>query len=298
MNLRRIGIILKGWFLVTAALCIMASRISAAPRGPELKVFLSPDRIPQGGLGLLRIKEMEFGVAPEVLWRGNIVTLVPDPEKGEWVGFIGVDLGADPGEYTLRVVEADRKRLLKVVVASKDYGVRRLTLPKKMVELDPQTLERVKKETRVMRRIWSAPPSEPLWRGGFVRPVPGKVVGPFGKRSILNGRPRSPHSGVDFRGALGTPVRAANHGRVVLTAEHFFSGRSVVIDHGGGILSMYFHLRDITVGETDFVHKGEVIGHVGSTGRATGPHLHWGVRVGGARVDPLLLLKLGRELEE
>ena len=176
--------------------------------------------------------------------------------------------------------------------------MRRLTLPKKMVDLDSETLKRVRKESGVMKAIWKAAPADPLWRGLFLKPVPGKVVGTFGRRSIINEQPRSPHSGVDLRGKRGTPVKAINHGRVVLTENHFFTGLTVVIDHGGGIQSMYFHLDRIEVDVGRIVKKGEVVGRVGSTGRATGPHLHWGIRVNGARVDPLALTRLSAELVE
>ena len=127
-------------------------------------------------------------------------------------------------------------------------------------------------------------------------PLSGEVVGPFGRRSIINNQPRAPHSGMDLKAARGTPVRATNNGRVVLTADHFFTGHVVVIDHGAGIHSMYFHLEKIMVTQNQMVKKGELIGLVGSTGRATGPHLHWGVRVNGARVDPMALISISRQL--
>ena len=149
-----------------------------------------------------------------------------------------------------------------------------------------------------MKSLWEALPSTPLWNGPFLRPVPGEVVGPFGQRSIINDQPRSPHSGVDLKGERGAPVRAINHGQVVLTDDHFFTGLTVVMDHGGGIQSMYFHLNRIAVQKGQVATKGQIIGFVGSTGRATGPHLHWGIRMNGARIDPLLLLALSQQLEE
>ncbi|MGD8686410.1 MAG: M23 family metallopeptidase, partial [Syntrophobacterales bacterium] len=120
---------------------------------------------------------------------------------------------------------------------------------------------------------------------------PGKLNTPFGLRRILNGEPRSPHSGVDLRAAEGEPIRAINHGKIVLVGEFYFHGKAVVIDHGWGLYSMYFHLSQLNVSKGDFVGKNAVIGLAGSTGRATGPHLHWGVRLRGARVDPFALLR-------
>jgi murein DD-endopeptidase MepM/ murein hydrolase activator NlpD len=228
------------------------------------------------------------------------IFLIPDDQGTCWYGFFGVDLGARPGISKIAVDSSPLRRRETVVIEieRKDYGLRRLTLPKDMVELDAETLERVKEESRVMKALWVAPSTEPLWRGAFLRPIPGSVVGSFGRKSVINNKPKSPHSGVDLRGERGTPVKAVNNGRVALTAEHFFSGKSVVIDHGGGILSMYFHLGEILVERDQIVEKGHTIGLVGSSGRSTGPHLHWGVRMNGARVDPIELLAVSKELEE
>jgi murein DD-endopeptidase MepM/ murein hydrolase activator NlpD len=268
------------------------------PGGREPKIRLSSEQIPQGGLGLITV-EVSDDQMPEMTWMGKKVYLVPGVENSTWRGFISVDLRQKPGAYLLLVKspssgEATR---LEIEVEKKDYGVRRLTVPKEMVDLDAQTFERVKKEAKTMRALWQIPASEAIWEGSFLRPLDGEVVGPFGRRSIINDQPRSPHSGVDFRARKGTPIRAINHGTAVLTADHFFPGRSVVINHGGGILSMYFHLDKILVQKDQFVEKGQVVGLVGATGRATGPHLHLGIRVNGARVDPLALMALSEELE-
>ncbi len=273
--------------------------LCAASDLPEIDVALSSRQIPQGGVELLSIRVNE-GEIPKVTWLDKEAWLVFDPEEKAWQGFLGVDLRAKPESYVLDIksMPSGRKKLLALEVVEKDWGVRRLTLPKKMVDLDSKTLERARKESKVMKSLWRASVDRPLWRGKFLRPVPGKVLGPFGRRSIINSQPRSPHSGVDLRGKSGTPVKATNHGKVVLVCDHFFSGRSVVIDHGGGIQSMYFHLDSITVRKDDMIEKGQVIGRMGSSGRATGPHLHWGIRMNGARVDPIGLTILSRQLEE
>ncbi|NNG08349.1 MAG: M23 family metallopeptidase [Desulfobacteraceae bacterium] len=221
-------------------------------------------------------------------------------EKTDWYGFLGADLSAKPGHYkvVVKVPGSVVEEQLEVEIRGKEYGVRRLTLPKNMVDLDSKTLQRARKESKRMKSLWEALPSTPLWNGPFLRPVPGEVVGPFGRRSIINDQPRSPHSGVDLKGERGAPVRAINRGQVVLTDDHFFTGLTVVMDHGGGIQSMYFHLNRIAVQKGQVATKGQIIGFVGSTGRATGPHLHWGIRMNGARIDPLLLLALSQQLEE
>jgi len=131
-----------------------------------------------------------------------------------------------------------------------------------------------------------------FWSGQFIRPVEGKVSGSFGRKRIINGQPRSPHSGEDFTAPQGTPVHATNEGVIALVGDFFFSGKSIVLDHGLGLYTMYFHLDEVDVAEGDKISKGEVLGKVGATGRATGPHLHWGMRIDGARVNPLSILNV------
>jgi murein DD-endopeptidase MepM/ murein hydrolase activator NlpD len=131
-----------------------------------------------------------------------------------------------------------------------------------------------------------------LWTGAFVRPVEAPANSAFGTRSILNGQPRSAHGGADFSSPAGTPVRAANAGRVMLAGDLYYTGGTVVIDHGLGVVSLFAHLSAIDAREGATVAAGEVVGRVGATGRVTGAHLHWTVRVGGARVDPLSLLAM------
>jgi murein DD-endopeptidase MepM/ murein hydrolase activator NlpD len=265
---------------------------------PQAHIHLSSSIIGQGDLTLLRIR-LKNGNTPQVTWRGKKVLLVSNQEKTDWYGFLGADLSAKPGHYkvVVKVPGSVAEEQLEVEIRGKDYGVRRLTLPKNMVDLDSKTLQRARKESKRMKSLWEALPSTPLWNGPFLRPVSGEVVGPFGKRSIINDQPRSPHSGVDLKGERGAPVKAINHGQVVLTDDHFFTGLTVVMDHGGGIQSMYFHLHRIAVQKGQVAAKGQIIGFVGSTGRATGPHLHWGIRMNGARIDPLLLLALSQQLE-
>ncbi|MGE5841831.1 MAG: M23 family metallopeptidase, partial [Deltaproteobacteria bacterium] len=131
----------------------------------------------------------------------------------------------------------------------------------------------------------------------FVKPLIGDVVGVFGQESVINGMPRSPHSGVDLKAERGTPVAAINSGTVVLTGEHFFNGLFAVVDHGGAVQSMYFHLDKILVQQGDRIDKGRTVGLVGATGRATGPHLHFGIRINGARVDPMQFIKVNEAME-
>jgi murein DD-endopeptidase MepM/ murein hydrolase activator NlpD len=149
---------------------------------------------------------------------------------------------------------------------------------------------RVVREAAELQELWRHSSTDRLWRGPFVAPVPNTVGSRFGSRSIFNGEVRSPHSGADFASPTGTPIAAPNAGRVVLARNLYFSGNTVILDHGLGLFSLLAHLSVIAVHEGDSVATGQEIGKVGATGRVTGPHLHWAVRVGGARVDPLAVL--------
>jgi murein DD-endopeptidase MepM/ murein hydrolase activator NlpD len=152
--------------------------------------------------------------------------------------------------------------------------------------------ERIAQEAKELAALWEASVDSRLWTGAFVRPVPQAANSAFGSRSILNGLPRSPHGGADFASPAGTPIKAPNAGRVVLAKALYYTGNTVVIDHGLGLFSLFAHLSatDVSAGAT--VAAGQRVGLVGQTGRVTGPHLHWAVRLNGARVDPLSLLNM------
>jgi murein DD-endopeptidase MepM/ murein hydrolase activator NlpD len=238
-------------------------------------------------------------VRPQMIWMGKKITVGYSSNNEQWAGFIGADLTTEPGRYTLQVnytANADPD-FIAITVRSKDHGIRRITVPKEMVELDRDILQRVLREISTVKQVFMASSEDPLWWGRWTRPLPGTVVSPFGCRNIINDMERSPHSGVDLKAAAGTPVKAANKGIVALVAEHFFSGKSIIIDHGGGIFSMYFHLSHISVRVGELVEKGHSIGLSGCSGRVTGPHLHFGIRLNGKRINPLTLIEISKTLE-
>jgi murein DD-endopeptidase MepM/ murein hydrolase activator NlpD len=204
--------------------------------------------------------------------------------------FYAIDLLHGEGTIDLSRSRGGRRESLTIRVGAYPYPVQKLTLPKEKVDLSAEDLARVRRESAEIARLWGRagvrrftlplnPPLDPLPEGGR-----------FGSRRIINGQPRSPHSGADYSAAAGEPVLAAGDGVVALVGDHFFAGRSVFVDHGDGLISMYFHLSRADVKEGDSVRRGQPIGAVGSSGRATGPHLHFGVRWHRARVDPALLL--------
>jgi murein DD-endopeptidase MepM/ murein hydrolase activator NlpD len=256
-------------------------------------IIVKPSKIGQGEVGILTVS-VDKGGKPEIIWNEKRITLIPGIENKVWTAFIGADLTLRPGKYKLKTIAREHMDTKLIHVFKKDYGVRRLTVPKSMEALDEQTLKRVKRESRRIKKLFLRSDKNPLWKGVWVRPVNGPVVSPFGRRSIINGAERSPHSGVDLKAAEGVPVKATNNGAVVLTDDCFFGGVSVIIDHGGGIHSMYFHLSKPLVNTGQMVKKGDIIGLSGSSGRVTGPHLHFGVRLDGARINPLELIDVSR----
>jgi murein DD-endopeptidase MepM/ murein hydrolase activator NlpD len=201
-----------------------------------------------------------------------------------------IDILADEGPLTLHRTRGGATEQTTVLVGPYPYPEQTRTVDPEMVHPPEAELERIRAEAQRVGSLWHrpGPPKFDLPLAPPLRPLP--EARSFGSRRILNDEPRSPHSGVDFSVATGTPVFAVADGLVVLAAEHYFAGKSVYIDHGDQLVSMYFHLSEISVSEGDAVLSGTSIGAVGATGRVTGAHLHFGVRWHGARIDPRLLL--------
>jgi murein DD-endopeptidase MepM/ murein hydrolase activator NlpD len=211
--------------------------------------------------------------------------------RGVSLALVGVDLDRPPGRYPIEIEAHDGKRLRAALeVVPRQFPEERLTVPKAYVEPDRATLARIEREQRLLAGLWDKTAAEPYWRGTFLPPADGSPGSAFGLRRFFNGEPRSPHAGIDFRAPKGAPVRASNRGRVVLARELFFTGNTVVIDHGCGLFTLYVHLSEFGVHRRESVDRGQEIGKVGMTGRATGPHLHFAVRLGDARIDPEALL--------
>jgi Peptidase family M23 len=231
--------------------------------------------------------------APSGRLAGHDVPFFRLGESDRFGALVGIDIAAPTGKQMLTVTVGDRAvATVPVVIAAQHFPTQTLTVPDKMVHLDEAALTRAKEEQReVLASMAPVTPSR-WWSGPFVVPTDGAVMNSFGKRRIINGEPRNPHSGEDFAAPEGSRVVAANDGVVSLVGDHFFSGHSIFIDHGDGLYTMYFHLSKVLVAPAQHVRKGDVIGLVGSSGRATGPHLHWGARLNGARINPIELTHL------
>jgi len=233
----------------------------------------------------------------EIAWNEQSVPMVLS--NGNWFAVLGVDLETKPGDHAINIVRtyADGRILREtetMTVAAREFPTTRLTVEPKYVELSDANQERTARERGEINAIYTTLTPDVYWSKPFQAPIPGTTGGRnFGHRRVFNDQPRSPHSGADLKATTGTPIEAANRGRVVLAKNLFFSGNAIFIDHGLGIYTVYLHLSETQVAEGDLVEKGQVIGLAGDTGRVTGPHLHWGARILDARVDPFSLLSLG-----
>jgi murein DD-endopeptidase MepM/ murein hydrolase activator NlpD len=250
---------------------------------------VEPPVVPVGGLARVAVDGAEpsgtFDGTPLAFFRSG----------AEWIALVGIDLDRKPGRYPIHVTSGGSASHRDLVVRERRFPVERLTVPRKYTELDAATLRRARREQQLLDSLWARLDGERLWRGEFVMPADGPAGSPFGLRRFFNGEPRSPHAGVDFRAPAGAAVLAANRGRVTLAKSLFFTGNTIVLDHGLGLFTIYVHLSKMSVAEGAMVDKAAEIGKVGATGRATGPHLHFAVRVGEARVDPMALL--GRPID-
>ncbi|MFZ2055321.1 MAG: M23 family metallopeptidase [Candidatus Aminicenantales bacterium] len=218
-------------------------------------------------------------------------------EGSEAFALIGLDLGLKPGSHDLKItvflrdgrVEELRHRLL---VGDREFPVKKLRVKQEFVTPPPEVEERIRWESELLQMVYSVITETWLGEGAFEWPHPGENAGNFGERRIYNGVPRSSHSGLDIAAPFGSPVRASNSGRVVLARDLYFSGKTVILDHGLGVFSIYCHFSRLKVSRGQDVKKGDILALAGSTGRSTGPHLHWAVRILGSRVDPQALLEL------
>ena len=212
-----------------------------------------------------------------------------------WRGLIGIDLETRPGRYSvhLRCTPVNGAPLDEdyvLAVRDKKFPTRRLTVNERFVTPPKEEEERIRRDSQRTEQIFASVRPRKIWQGPFAAPVQAEAGSGFGRRSILNGKPRSPHTGTDFSADTGTPIKAPNSGKVVLATELYFSGNTVILDHGMGLYSLLAHLSRFSVHEGEEVKAGDVVGLAGATGRATGPHLHWSIRLVGVRVDPMSLI--------
>jgi murein DD-endopeptidase MepM/ murein hydrolase activator NlpD len=289
------------FYFTLAFLLVAAGNTAKATNTLQVEVF--PRVVQQGDVCVIKASGPSSIKSIYGEFRGGRFFMSPGSREGTYEGLLGIDMNTRPAAYPIKVVAEEKNGIVysstvRLKVGKAKFLTETLSLPPSMVDLGPEALERVNREAARIRALFSSIRKERFWNGAFIRPVPGEVTGAFGVRRIVNGRPGSPHSGIDMRAEEGTPVLACNRGVVALVDELFFSGKSVILDHGGGMYSMYFHLSEALVQEGASVDTGAMLGRVGSTGRSTGPHLHWGIRLNGVQVNPVSVLQLSQHLRE
>jgi murein DD-endopeptidase MepM/ murein hydrolase activator NlpD len=277
-----------------AAVALLHWLVAAGVQATATAWSLPPDSRVPGGLAIL-----DLGIAdepPGEVWFGRYRAPVMADDEGRWRAVVGIPLATEPGLQRARLVTpqpGDADRTLEFTVAPKSYAEQKLTVEPRKANPLPADLKRIEAESARTERALSTFSTDftPTWQ--WQAPVPGRKSSSFGLRRVFNGQPRNPHSGMDIAAPTGTPIVSPAAGRVVEAGDFFFNGLTLFVDHGHGVLTMYCHLSRIDVKVGDVVDAGTVLGLVGATGRVTGPHLHWGVSVNRALVDPALFLEEG-----
>lgn len=225
--------------------------------------------------------------APTARYQDKPVLVVREEGK-RWIAIVGIPLKSQPGPHQLQVSDG---RTLGFTVGSKHYREQHIKL-KNGRQVNPlaEDMARINRElaeqTRAYQTFSPAQPSNLL----FDKPVEGPLSSPFGLRRFFNGEERNPHSGLDFAVGAGTPIKAPAAGKVILVGNYFFNGNTVFVDHGQGLISMFCHMSKVDVRLGQSLPRGGIVGRVGATGRATGPHMHWNVSLNDARVDPAIFI--------
>jgi murein DD-endopeptidase MepM/ murein hydrolase activator NlpD len=227
-------------------------------------------------------------------------------EDGTYAAMVGIDVklkdSSLPVDFALFPAKGGPPYRIRADLKIRDSvsGTRRvqkLSLPSGMVDLSQKRIDQVRQDNRTLGDILGTRNRQRYWGEGFLQPVRGRITTRFGTGRVLNGKPRSSHSGVDIAGKKGTRVLGANNGKVLLADDFYLSGKTVVVDHGWGVSTIYAHLDRIDVREGQDVKRGQILGTVGSTGRSTGPHLHFGAFIRGSKIDPLQLIEVTRDFK-
>jgi len=280
------------------ASCATREKIKVAKKTiPNQISKLQNIAITPGEILLVRIpisQEIPSSYVPQSLQcRGSDISLITQPT--EYWAFLGESYFSklEPYECFLKYQVEDEvisTKIISVTVAKREFRKEKLKVDPRRVTLSPEDLKRVMLEQQELNRIYSASLEGPLFQKEFKQPMRSRITSSYGTQRLFNGTKQGQHLGIDFRAKIGTKVPAVNRGKVVLARELFYTGNTIIIDHGLKIFSVYGHLSKLNVNEGDIVDIGDIVGRVGNTGRTSGPHLHWGVKLNGDWLDGLSLI--------
>ncbi len=258
-------------------------------------IRLEPNFLFQGGVQKVEIFKNSNCELVSVYFKSKKIP-IKKLKDNQYVLILGASLNENPGAKKLKITyrcnQKEEVYVKNIIVKRKQYPKEFLKVPKKMVSFPPKILKRVLSDQEVIKSICKKMGKKIYWDFPFIWPVKKDISSPFGLKRYFNNEPRSPHSGVDLRAKENTPIRCPNNGQVALVRDCYLSGKTVIIDHGGGLYTLYAHLNRVDVKQGQFVKKGQIIGLSGCTGRITGPHLHFGLSLYGTRVDPVSFMKL------
>ena len=274
----------KKWIAAAGAIWLLAVTAGSASASTAAlpRALAAP-----GGVVILPVPG-EPERAPAVTFDGKRVMVLRNSES--WVAVVGIPLSQNPGPAQIEVRAGSEPQRIDFTVEGKSYATQKLNVAPGKVNLSEASAARVAKETPHIRSVMSTFSETLPSTMQFISPVQGPKSSSFGLRRVFNNQPRNPHSGMDIAAPTGTPIVAPAPGVVIDTGDYFFNGKSVFIDHGSGLITLYCHLHEIEVVPGQTVNTGDRLGQVGATGRVTGPHLHWGVSLNRAYVDPALFL--------
>jgi len=267
---------------------------------PLSGISLSAKDVTNGSLLLLQIESRKLGPPVRdmrLAFQQRDYPVYPHPADpaDKHFGLIPIPFRTAPGLATLELSWAnaagDHRRTIPFRIVAGTYKTDELKVDSSRVNPNKKNIERAQKEVRKIKRIYAGGSVDRVWQNNFQLPMSSDITSPFGNKRVFNGKLKSFHNGVDFRARTPSPVFAANSGIVKLAENLFYSGNAVVIDHGTGIFTIYAHLSRIDVTPGQHIEKGQRLGLTGATGRVSGPHLHWGVKVNGIAVNPMQLME-------